>query len=179
MALSHRADTVIKNLAKRGDIDARQVLNKATARDDIYTKSWAKRGVIKAIRNVKGSGSPVMVKAMMNRLARFGDYVAQGLNTLTTDKLAQVITFAQPAAQELIDGGPPDGILPETISLVATSDSGLPVSFTVVSGPATVVGDELTMTAAGSVVISATQAGDANHAAATPVQRTITVTIAV
>jgi hypothetical protein len=176
MALSHRADTVIKNLAKRGDIDARQAINKATARDDLYTKSWAKRGLIKAIRNVKGSGSPVMVKAMMNRLARFGDYVAQGLNTLTTDKLAQVITFAQPAAQDLIDGGV-DGILPETLNLVATSDSGLAVQFTVVSGPATVAGSALTMTAAGSVVVRATQAGDANHAAATPVQRTIIVTI--
>lgn len=178
MALSHRADTVIKNLAKRGDIDARQALNQATSRDDIYTKSWAKRGLIKAIRNVKGSAAPVMVKAMMNRLARSGDLVAQGLNELTTDKIAQVITFAQPAAQDLIDAGAPDGILPETIALVATSDSGLVVSFTVVSGPATVSGADLTMTAAGSVVVRASQAGDANYAAATPVERTITVTIA-
>ena len=64
------------------------------------------------------------------------------------------------------------GVAP--ITLTATASSGLPVSYTV-TGPATVSGSTLTITGAGSVTVTASQAGNTNYAAATPVQRTLTV----
>jgi hypothetical protein len=59
--------------------------------------------------------------------------------------------------------------------LTATASSGLPVSYRVVSGPVTIAGNMVTITAVGSVMIEATQAGDATYNAATPVQRGFTV----
>src|SRR5690606_6432474 len=64
---------------------------------------------------------------------------------------------------------------PFTIS--ATATSGLPVSFTVMSGPATVSGNTVTLAGTtGSVTIRATQTGNAQWQAATPVTRTFEVT---
>jgi hypothetical protein len=62
-----------------------------------------------------------------------------------------------------------------TIALSATSSSGLTVSFSLVSGPATLSGSALTLTGIGTVVVSATQPGNANYAAATNVQQSIVV----
>src|SRR5262249_24558457 len=45
----------------------------------------------------------------------------------------------------------------------ATSSSGLPVTFSVVSGPATVSGNVLTITGVGTIVVKATQAGGSNY----------------
>ena len=59
------------------------------------------------------------------------------------------------------------GVAPVTLTAAATS--GLPVSFTVVSGPATLSGNVLTITGAGNVVVEADQPGNATYAAATPV----------
>jgi lysophospholipase L1-like esterase len=59
--------------------------------------------------------------------------------------------------------------------LTATASSGLPVSYRVVSGAASVSGNVVTITGVGSVNIEASQPGNANFNAATPVQRTFTV----
>jgi len=79
---------------------------------------------------------------------------------------AQTITFPQPAAPAYAG---------TSVTLTATDSSGLPVTYTVVSGPATVSYTTLTYTGVGTVVVEANQAGDAAYLAATPVQRTITV----
>jgi YDG domain/Secretion system C-terminal sorting domain len=60
-------------------------------------------------------------------------------------------------------------------SLGATSSSGLPVSYQVSSGPANINAGNLTFTGVGTVTIEATQTGDNDYAAATPVQQSITV----
>ena len=74
-------------------------------------------------------------------------YSAQSTTTGTT---AQTITFgALP--------GVTDGVAP--ITLTATASSGLPVSYAV-TGPATVSGSTLTVTGAGSVTVTASQAGN-------------------
>ena len=78
----------------------------------------------------------------------------------------QVITFPSPGNQTY-------GVAP--ITLTATSDSGLAVSYTVASGPATVAGNSLTITGAGSVAIVASQAGNGTFNAAPNVTNTITV----
>jgi uncharacterized repeat protein (TIGR01451 family) len=64
---------------------------------------------------------------------------------------------------------------PFTISATASSD--LPVSFQLVSGPATIAGNTITLTGqTGVVTVRATQAGNAQWAVATPVERTFNVT---
>ncbi|NBV14856.1 MAG: hypothetical protein EBS07_12450 [Sphingobacteriia bacterium] len=63
-----------------------------------------------------------------------------------------------------------------TTVLSASASSGLPVSFSVVSGPATINGSTLSYTGAGNVVLRASQAGNTNYNAAPNVDRTIAVT---
>jgi alpha-tubulin suppressor-like RCC1 family protein len=81
---------------------------------------------------------------------------------LTVGKLPQTITFAALADREY--PGP-------AFLLMATASSGLPVSFEVVSGPATVSGNILTPTGTGTITVRAAQAGNATYQAAAPVER--------
>ena len=60
-------------------------------------------------------------------------------------------------------------------TLSATATSGLPVSFSIVSGPATILGNTLTITGAGNVTVRASQSGDANYYAASNVDHSFTV----
>src|SRR5207237_7187850 len=60
-------------------------------------------------------------------------------------------------------------------NLTATASSGLPVSYTVFSGPATVSGSLVTLTGSGTVSIRASQAGDNTFAPAPSVSQTFTV----
>ncbi len=69
-------------------------------------------------------------------------------------KAAQTITFPNP-------GGKTFGDAP--FALGATSSSGLAISYAVVSGPATLAGNTVTLTGAGTVTLSAAQGGDANY----------------
>ena len=57
----------------------------------------------------------------------------------------------------------------------ATASSGLPVSFSIVSGPATIAGNTVTLTGAGTVTVRASQSGDANWNAATNVNQSFSV----
>ncbi len=62
------------------------------------------------------------------------------------------------------------------IQLVAAASSGLPVKFSVVSGPATLSNDNiLTLTGAGAVTLEATQAGNDSFSAAPPVDLSFSV----
>ena len=84
-------------------------------------------------------------------------------------KLDQTISF-DPIADKLTSDGP--------FTLMATASSGLPVSFNMVSGPATVAGNTVTLTGAvGTVVVRASQLGNGNFNAATSVDRGFNVTI--
>jgi formylglycine-generating enzyme required for sulfatase activity len=89
--------------------------------------------------------------------------------TVTRDKASQTITFANPGDQPAT----------ATVNLSATGGaSGNAVTFAVTSGPASISGGNvLTFTGAGSVTITASQAGDDNYDPATPVARTFTVSI--
>jgi hypothetical protein len=60
------------------------------------------------------------------------------------------------------------------MTLPATASSGLPVTYTV-SGHALLVGNQMTITGAGAITITAKQAGDANFNAATTVTQILTV----
>ena len=86
--------------------------------------------------------------------------------TLTITQATQTITFGTILTQTL-------GVAPLTLG--ATASSGLPVSYVVTSGPATVSGTTLTITGIGTVVVEAQQVGDANRTAATPVPQSFIV----
>ncbi len=62
------------------------------------------------------------------------------------------------------------------IVLSASVSSGLPATLSVVSGPATLSGNALTLTGPGTVTVRAEQAGGLNTPAAAPVERTFEVT---
>lgn len=64
------------------------------------------------------------------------------------------------------------------ISLKATASSGLPVTFTVVSGPATLENNRLNLYYNGTVKVMASQPGGSNFAAANSVTKSIVVTTA-
>ena len=61
------------------------------------------------------------------------------------------------------------------ITLAATATSGLAVSYTVTSGPGHISGSELVVTGAGTIVVTASQAGNAEYATAPPVSQSLTV----
>lgn len=77
--------------------------------------------------------------------------------------LSQTLSFAAPSQKQVGDAPFP---------LVASASSGLTVSFQILSGPATVSGNTVTLTgAAGVVHIRASQAGNEAYLAAAPVDR--------
>jgi sugar lactone lactonase YvrE len=88
------------------------------------------------------------------------------LSGTSSSQSSQTITF--PVIPTQTYGGSPT-------TLTATASSGLPVSYTVLSGPATVSGNILTLTGAGSVTVEADQAGNSQYSPAPPVSQTFTV----
>jgi hypothetical protein len=82
--------------------------------------------------------------------------------TLDVDKLVDEITFPSLADRAFT-------ALP--ISLAASARSGLPITFGVVNGPASVSGSTLRLFGSGEVRVRATTAGDATYLAAPPVER--------
>lgn len=87
-----------------------------------------------------------------------------------------VTVVGQPAAQRITFSALPDRTLGDApFVLAATASSGLPVGFSVVSGPATVTGATLTMTGSGLVTVRASQAGNPGYQAAPPVEQSFTV----
>ncbi|WP_190300392.1 carbohydrate-binding protein [Rufibacter hautae] len=87
----------------------------------------------------------------------------------STGLQGQTITFPTIGSKE-------NGTAP--FALQATSTSGLTVSFKVVSGPATLSGNTLTLTGAGTVTVQALQSGNTSYSAALPVNQSFTVTSA-
>ena len=108
---------------------------------------------------------------LMANQAGNGNYLAgQAQLSFSVGKASQSITFAGPGNLTL--GVPANN----QVTLTATATSGLAVSFAATpAGVCTVSGATLTMVAAGSCTITASQAGGGNFFAATPVVRTITI----
>jgi hypothetical protein len=115
---------------------------------------------------ITGAGGTIVIAA--NQAANTNYSAAtQVTQSVVVNQASQTITFA-PASPVTF------GVAP--ITLTATGGgSGNPVTYTLVSGPATLNGSTLTITGAGSVVLSANQTGNANYTAASPVSATIVV----
>ncbi len=97
-----------------------------------------------------------------NYLTSTSDPVLQNVN-----KADQTITFNPPATKIY-------GDLPFVLSATGGA-SGNSVTFAVTSGPGSITGSTLTITGAGSIVVTASQGGNANYNAAADVQKTIAV----
>ncbi len=86
-----------------------------------------------------------------------------------TNKTAQVISFPSPGNQPV--GAP-------AFTLGGSATSGLPVFYTVLTGPATISGNQLTITGPGSVTVQASQPGDAIYLSAPSVSQTFNAVLA-
>jgi sugar lactone lactonase YvrE len=104
-----------------------------------------------------------------NETATFGTTGTQAIALSGTGTasslLPQTITFTPPTSPVVYGVGP--------ITLSATATSGGPVTFSVVSGPGSISGNMLTITATGTVVVAANQAGTSTYAAASQVTQSI------
>jgi hypothetical protein len=92
---------------------------------------------------------------------------SQGAGMLHVGQASQNLSFTPP-------GDHTYGDAPLTLS--ASASSGLPVQFHIVSGPASLSGDTLSITGAGTIVVEASQPGDGNDAPAAPVDASFNVT---
>ena len=125
------------------------------------------------------AGSIVTISATPDATHRFIDWNGDAGGTANTiavtmdrarfvqanfaDKVAQILTFDPPGDKAAT--APP-------FPLNASASSGLPVTFSLVSGPAALTGNSIALTGVGSVTVQASQAGDANYLPAAPISRT-------
>ncbi len=128
------------------------------------------------------AGTVVTVAATPDTTHRFTGWTgdASGLATsvaVTMDRAKMVqANFAAKAAQTITFDPPGDhGLASPPFTLVANATSGLPVSFSLLSGPATLTGNSVEVTGAGPVTIQASQPGDAFFLPAAPVNQSFNV----
>ncbi|MBC2601406.1 hypothetical protein [Puniceicoccus vermicola] len=92
---------------------------------------------------------------------------SEAVRSFTAAKASQTIDFELPESAGEAD--PP-------LTLTATATSGLEVTFSVISGPASITGgDQLSFNGSGTVTVQATQSGDDDYEAAPPVEDEINV----
>lgn len=133
------------------------------------TAAVASDGTFSAALNTQAlnaSTTPYTISYGFSGTANFAT-ASDKSTTLTILPLAQTINFTPPASPVTY------GVSPITLS--ATASSGLAVSYMLISGPASVNLNTLTITGAGKVVAAANQAGNANYTAAPQVTVNITV----
>lgn len=119
---------------------------------------------------LNGSAGSVTVRAAQTGNINFSaaSTVDQTFAVLASDiQQSQLITVAPIGVQLYSPGG--------TFTINATANSGLLVTTTVVSGPATIAGNVVTKTGAGSIVLKSVQAGNSSYFPAADVFTTVTV----
>ncbi len=105
-----------------------------------------------------------------------GFYSARFVNTCGEGPTSNLLGFNVTQSQTISFDSIPDQFLGSgPLLLVATASSGLPVSFTLLSGPGLINGSQYQLTGVGTVTIQASQAGDADFDPAPPVARTFEV----
>jgi len=83
-------------------------------------------------------------------------HTATASGTLTIAQAEQTVSFADPGTV------PPD----QSVTLAASSSANLPITFTLISGSATLTGSTLTIQGTGTVVVRAAAAGSTNYKSA-------------
>jgi hypothetical protein len=111
---------------------------------------------------INGAGSAII------RAVQAGDEnyeAAFSEQLITINKASQTISFAAFTPQNNTD----------SVQLSATASSGLPVSYSIVSGPGIIHNNTLSFTGEGNVVVRASQIGNENYLTADPVDQTVLV----
>jgi sugar lactone lactonase YvrE len=116
------------------------------------------------------NGTLTLTDNALNNPASMQSASMSGIGTQQQQQEPQTITFPNPGTQTY-------GVVP--IALTATASSGLPVTYTVISGPAMVSGNVLTIIGAGLVTVEADQPGNEDWLPAPPVRDSFTVNKAV
>lgn len=134
------------------------------------TYQWHRNGVpVPGATQIRLPFSPV-------RAADSGNYTLVATNAFGSTTSSPITLSVTPVAQTIDFPALPDVPFTRTpLTLAATASSGLPVSFTVVFGPATLSANALTFTSTGLVTVRATQPGDADYTAAPAIERSFTV----
>ena len=129
-----------------------------------YTVVSGPATIAGSVVTLTGAGS-VTLQAAQPATGLYGAGTATA--TFLVAKKPQTIAFAALASPVAFTSAP--------IALTAAATSGLPVTFSVLSGPGRISGSTLIITGGGAVVVAADQPGDANYAAAAEVTRSVTV----
>ena len=120
-----------------------------------YTVVSGPATIVANIVTLTGVGTVVL---SAGQAATANDAAATATTSFTVAAAVPTLSFGPIAAQTY--GNPP-------FAVSATSASSGPVTYAVVSGPATIAGNMVTLTGAGTVMLSASQAAGGNYAAAT------------
>jgi len=101
---------------------------------------------------------------------------AFGTTNYTVSSANTTFAVAGGAAQSILFAPLPNFAHGASYQLTARATSGLPVTYSVISGSASVTGSTLTVTGTGPVTVQASQSTDptGDYAAATPVSRSFT-----
>jgi hypothetical protein len=144
-----------------------------------------------AVSATASSGLPVSFSVVSGPATVFGSTVTltgvAGTVTLRAEQPGNTDYYPAPPVEQSFEVlGAPQSIDFQVIAdklttdlpfgLTATASSGLPVSFAIVSGPATVVGSTLTLDGAvGTVTVRASQPGNATYLAAPSIEQSFMV----
>ncbi|MDF2193317.1 T9SS type A sorting domain-containing protein [Paraflavitalea sp. CAU 1676] len=112
--------------------------------------------------SIKGAGT---IRVTATQPGNDNYEAATAEQSIIVNKATQTISFGALAPR----------LKNETVNLVATATSELPVAFKLMSGAGTLTGNSLKLNDEGLVTVQAEQAGNENYEAAAPVQQTILV----
>ena len=150
--------------------DASFVITPPTASSSLPVSVTVKSGPATISGNtvaLTGAGT-VVLAANQSGNANF-TAASEIITSFTVVKSAQSINAFMTVPSQTFSNGA------SVMITLPTASSSLPVSVTVKSGPATILGNMVTLTGTGTVILAANQGGNANYSAATEVTRTVTV----
>ncbi|MEZ4946088.1 MAG: T9SS type A sorting domain-containing protein [Cyclobacteriaceae bacterium] len=153
-----------------------------TANGNLYFSGFEEGSAVETLFKSDGTAAGTIVLenngvAVKGPLESIGSYVYFGgydfeygteLYRFNTSKEFQTITF-NVIEDKFLES--------ETFDLSATASSGLPVSYEIVSGPALVSGNSITLLEVGEVTVAATQAGDGTYFPAEPVEQMFKISL--
>ncbi|HEX6431851.1 MAG TPA: chondroitinase-B domain-containing protein [Niastella sp.] len=111
---------------------------------------------------INGAGT-VTVRAVQSGNENYEAAISEQLFII--NKAAQTISFPAMVPKNRTD----------SVQLSATASSGLPISYTIISGPGQIRDNVLSFTGEGNVVIRASQPGNENYLPGDPVEQTVLV----
>ncbi|MGE3310188.1 MAG: SdrD B-like domain-containing protein [Limisphaerales bacterium] len=120
-----------------------------------------------------GSSSPTFTSEPLTAAASFWVRVSNAAGSTNSPTLPVTVQRRTQSIEFIVESPRTFGDPP--VVLVASATSGLPVVFELLQGPGSLTADLLTLNAAGTIVVRASQPGNAIHLPAPPVEKSILV----